>query len=154
MNLEIQVIQSKNLSDFKALIAVFEIVFEMEKLKLPNEAHLQKLLDKESFFAVVAKTESKVIAGLTVYVLDQYYTQKPLGYIYDLAVLTAYQRKGVGKKLIAFTQDYCKKKRFEEVFVQADKVDDYALDFYGRTKPTKEEQVVHFSYNLNQSATN
>jgi aminoglycoside 3-N-acetyltransferase I len=72
-----------------------------------------------------------------------------LAYLYDLAVLPEYQRKGVGKKLINFTNSYCKERGFEEVYVQADKADDYALDFYRSTNPTKEEDVSHFYYKLN-----
>jgi aminoglycoside 3-N-acetyltransferase I len=37
---------------------------------------------------------------------------------------------------------------FEEVFVQADKIDTNAVDFYRSTKPTEEEQVLHFYYRL------
>ncbi len=145
---EIQILKHNDLDKLNELISVFENVFEMENFKRPGKAHLQKLLDKDTFFAVIATTENKVIAGLTVYLLDQYYSEKPLAYIYDLAVLTAYQRKGIGKKLIEFITEYCRNKGFEEVFVQADKVDDYAIDFYRLTKPTNEEQVVHFSYVL------
>jgi aminoglycoside 3-N-acetyltransferase I len=148
--MEIQLLQAHNLEELNELISVFEDVFEMENFKRPNKAHLQKILKKDTFFAVIARTDNKIIAGLTVYVLDQYYSEKPLAYIYDLAVLTQYQRKGVGKKLIAFTNAYCRQQGFEEVFVQADKVDAYAIDFYRSTKPTREEQVVHFSYNLEQ----
>ena len=39
-------------------------------------------------------------------------------------------------------------KNLEELFVQADKVDDYAIDFYRATGPTNEEQVIHFYYSL------
>jgi aminoglycoside 3-N-acetyltransferase I len=92
--------------------------------------------------------EQKIIAGLTVYVLDLYYSEKPLAYIYDLAVLPEYQRIGVGKKLVGFTNEYCRQKGFEEVFVQADKADIHALDFYRSTGPTNEEPVIHFYYKL------
>lgn len=74
-----------------------------------------------------------------------------MAYIYDLAVLTEYQRQGVGKQLIEFIKAYCEKQGSEGVFVQADKPDDYAIDFYRKTRPTTEEPVVHFSYNLNKS---
>jgi len=148
MNLELQILQSHNLEELKELISVFENVFEMKNFTLPNENHLQELLEKETFFAVIAKINNKIIGGLTIYVLDQYYSHKPLAYLYDLAVLTNYQRKGVGKSLITFTNNYCRQKGFEEVFVQADKVDDYAIDFYRSTKPTNEEQVMHFYYKL------
>lgn len=148
MHLEIEILTASNLADFKELIFIFEDVFEMENFKIPEDEHLQRLLEKENFFAVIAKTENKIIGGLTVYVLDQYYSKKPLAYIYDLAVLTNHQRKGIGKSLIDFTNNYCQKQGFEEVFVQADKIDDYAIDFYHKTKPTAAEEVVHFYYSL------
>lgn len=148
MKVEIKILQQNNIDEFNELISVFEDVFKMEFFERPGRSHLEKLLNRKNFFAVVAHAEKKIIAGLTVYVLDQYYSEKPLAYIYDLAVMTEYQRKGIGKKLIGFTIEYCRQKGFEEIFVQADKVDDYAIDFYRSTKPTNEEQVVHFYYKL------
>ncbi|GAB2792775.1 hypothetical protein GCM10027275_42140 [Rhabdobacter roseus] len=148
MEIEIQLLQPKNRQELDELISVFERVFEMIHFTRPSQVHLETLLNKENFMAVTAKCEQKVIAGLTVYVLDQYYSEKPLAYIYDLAVLNEYQRMGVGRKLIAFIRELCRQKGFEEVFVQADKVDDYAIDFYRSTQPTDEEQVVHFYYKL------
>lgn len=148
MKTQIQLLKPSDLEELNDLISVFEDVFEMKDLKRPNETHLQGLLKKDTFLAITAKAENKIIGGLTVYILDQYYSEKPLAYIYDLAVLTEYQRKGVGRKLIEFTNEYCKQRGFEEVFVQADKVDDYAIEFYRSTKPTAEEQVLHFYYSL------
>jgi len=148
MELEILILQSNNINELNELISIFEIVFEMENFERPGQAHLQNLLKREHFFAVVAKNGNKIIGGLTVYTLDQYYSEKPLAYIYDIAVLAEYQRKGVGRKLIKFINEYCRQNGFEEVFVQADKADGYAIDFYRSTKPTGEEQVVHFSYRL------
>jgi len=141
-------VQPDHVEELNELISVFEVVFEMEDFKQPSQDHLKNLLNKETFFAVVAKTDHKIVAGLTFYVLDQYYSEKPLAYIFDLAVLAEFQRKGVGRKLIEFTTEFCRQKGYEEVFVQADKVDGYAIDFYRSTKPTDEEQVVHFTYNL------
>ena len=80
--------------------------------------------------------------------LDQYYCKKPLAYIYDLAVLKDFQRQGIGKSLVKHLKEYCKKEGFDEVFVQADRTDDYAVDFYRMTKPTNEEDVIHFYYSL------
>jgi aminoglycoside 3-N-acetyltransferase I len=145
---EIKILQQSDIDEFNELISVFEKVFNMEFFEGPDQSHLVKLLNEKHFFAVVALVEKKVIAGLTAYVLDQYYSEKPLAYIYDLAVMTEHQRKGIGKKLIEFTIRYCRQKGFEEIFVQADKVDDYAIDFYRSTQPTDEEQVVHFYYKL------
>lgn len=148
MNAEIKILQTDNIDDLNDLISIFENVFEMEDFNCPDQTHLQKLLMKENFFAVAAVVEEKIVGGLAVYVLDQYYSEKPLAYIYDLAVLTEFQRKGIGKMLIEYTKGYCTQKGFDEIFVQADKIDDYALDFYRSTNPTNEEQVVHFSFKL------
>ena len=149
MEIQIQTLKPFNLEELDELISVFENVFEMEHFTRPVKSYFHNLLEKENFIAVIAKVNDKVVAGLTVYVLDQYYATKPMAYIYDLAVLTDFQRKGIGRKLIDFTIQYCTQHGFQEVFVQADKIDDYAIEFYRSTKPTREEQVVHFSYILN-----
>lgn len=148
MNIGLKVLQRNDLKEFKDLINIFQDVFEMGYYHQPSDLHLVYLLRKETFFAVVAKLDNMIIGGLTVYVLDQYYSPKPLAYIYDLAVSRDHQRKGIGKNLIAFTNEYCKGKGFEEIFVQADKIDNYAIDFYRATQPTNEEDVIHFSYRL------
>ncbi len=149
MKSEIQLLRSRDVKEFKTLISLFEEVFEMKNFVCPDEKQLSALLAKENFFAITAKIDGQVVGGLTFYVLDQYYSVKPLAYIFDLAVLTRYQRMGIGRSLIEFTNSYCKEKGFEEVFVQADKVDDYAIDFYRSTRPSNEEQVLHFYYSLN-----
>ena len=93
--------------------------------------------------------EGRVAGGLTSYLLQQYYSQSPLVYIYDLAVKTELQRKGIGKMLISGIAEYCKERGVAEVFVQADEADDYALDFYRSTGGIA-EKVVHFVYPLNR----
>lgn len=133
---------------FIDLILLFEDVFEMQNFKIPTREYLRKLLSKENFFVFVALLENKVIGGLTAYTLDQYYSTKPLVYIFDLAVKREFQRQGIGKNLISTINAYCKEAGVEEVFVQADLVDDYALDFYRSTGGIPED-VVHFTYPLN-----
>lgn len=144
----IQLIEPHNLNDFQKLISVFEIVFEMKNFKSPEPPHLQKLLQSENFISIVAKEDGTITGGLTIYTLEQYYSVKPLAYLYDLAVLPEYQRMGIGRSLINFAKSYCKEKGFEELFMQADKADDYALEFYRATNPTEEEDVSHFYYKL------
>jgi len=151
MEIGINLIQTNELEDLKTLISIFEEVFEWENFIMPNDPHLQKLLNKETFLAIVAKSESKIIGGLTVFVLDQYYSTRPLAYLYDLAVETKNQRKGVGKKLIEFTVQYCKENGFESTFVQAEKEDNHAIDFYRSTKHSCEIQAIQFEYDFTNS---
>jgi aminoglycoside 3-N-acetyltransferase I len=148
MEVEIKLLMQEDITDFRELINVFEAVFEMKGFSKSNSNHLLSVLAKGNFLALVAKVDDKVIGGLTAYILDQYYSEKPLAYIYDLAILNKYQRQGIGKNLIKHFTGYCKENSFKEVFVQADKIDNYALDFYRSTAITKQEDVVHFSYLL------
>jgi len=148
MELEIKKLDARNIDEFVSLISLFEDVFEMKNFSIPDNKHLLNILQKKDFMAFVAIKENQIIGGLTAYTLDQYYSKKPLAYIYDLAVLTKYQRQGVGKMLIAAINNYCAAQGYEEVFVQADKVDDYAIDFYRKTSITAEEDVIHFYYKL------
>jgi aminoglycoside 3-N-acetyltransferase I len=146
--MEIRKLSSDDIDRFTELILVFADVFVMQDFSLPHKEHLLEVLAKPDFMVFVAIEDDRVIGGLTAYTLHQYYAEKPLAYIYDLAIRTKYQRQGIGRKLIAEINAYCQANGYEEVFVQADKADDYALDFYRLTKPTNEEEVVHFYYAL------
>jgi aminoglycoside 3-N-acetyltransferase I len=146
--LTIRKLTENDYEQFLSLIRLFEDVFEMKNFQMPPQSHLENLLKTPSFHVFVALRDAEVIAGLTIYTLEQYYATKPLAYIYDLAVKTTLQRQGVGKQLISFVKAYFKNENYEEIFVQADRVDDYALDFYRKTAPTDEEDVLHFYYKL------
>jgi aminoglycoside 3-N-acetyltransferase I len=148
MDIKIETLQTDNVEGLKAMLKIFGNVFEMKNFKAPSDEHLKQLLLKPSFVPVVAKVGDEIVGAMTVYVWDQYYSTQPLAYIFDLAIAIKHQCKGIGQKMIAFIKEYCKQHGFEEGFVQADKVDDYALDFYRKTNPTKEEDVSHFYYSL------
>lgn len=147
MNIKIEKLNPTDLDKFTQLIRLFEAVFEMENFNMPPEKYLQQVLAKADFIVFVAVLDNRVVGGLTAYILHQYYAVSPLVYLYDLAVETALQRKGIGKSLISNLTNYCKDMGFEEVFVQADKVDHQAVQFY-RSTGAREEQVVHFNYSL------
>lgn len=148
MNVAVKKLDASSTDLFIELIRVFENVFEMKNFVLPDFQYLEQLLKKESFFVFVALLDGKVVGGLTAYSLMQYYSKLPLVYIYDLAVLTQFQRQGIGKMLISGINNYCRQTGVAEVFVQADEADDYALDFYRATGAIA-EKVVHFYYSLN-----
>jgi ribosomal protein S18 acetylase RimI-like enzyme len=148
MSLEIKKLDKQDIAKFLKLIRVFEDVFEMKNFKMPDKNYLQLLLEKEGFFVFVALLDDKVVGGLTSYTLEQYYSEKPLVYIFDLAVMTEFQRQGIGKMLISGITDYCRKIGAEEVFVQADQKDIHAVKFYHTTGATA-EKVIHFYYPLN-----
>lgn len=148
MNIQIKRLQPDEVDLFIALIGLFEDVFEMKDFRMPPEAHLQELLKDKGFYVFVAiSDQGAMLGGLTAYTLRQYYAVKPLVYIYDLAVESRHQRKGIGTKLISAITSYCKAEGAQEVFVQADRVDEHAVEFYRKTGAT-EEDVLHFYYDL------
>ncbi|MDF2454602.1 MAG: GCN5-related N-acetyltransferase [Cytophagaceae bacterium] len=145
MLIQVKKLSSSDSDVFLSLIHVFEEVFEMHNFIMPSKQHLEQLLEKESFVVFVALSNGAVVGGLTAYVFDQYYSVSPLVYVYDLAVKTAYQRKGIGKSLISAINVYCQSIGAEEVFVQAEEADGHAVEFYRSTGAT-EAKVIHFSY--------
>ncbi|HEY5408144.1 MAG TPA: GNAT family N-acetyltransferase [Ginsengibacter sp.] len=147
MNIKIEKLNHHDIQKFTELINVFEAVFKMNHFKIPDEIYLQELLRKDDFFVFVALQNNKVIGGLTSYIMQQYYSKLPLVYIYDLAIKTEFQRQGIGKMLITVNNSYCKSIGIEEVMVDADEVDDYAIKFYQSTGAIG-KKVLHFDYFL------
>jgi aminoglycoside 3-N-acetyltransferase I len=102
-----------------------------------SENHLVKVIAKQEHLVFVALPGNKVIAGLTAYILEVFEEEKLIVYIIDLAVKTEYQRKGIGQKLIKEINTYCGAKSISEVFIQADAVDEYAVEFYRKIRGKK-----------------
>lgn len=132
---------------FVKLIELFHEVFDSEDKRMADKSHLKKLLHKDGFIVLAAVHGNKIIGGLTAYEMPLYYSSGSEVYIYDMAVDTAYQRKGIGKDLIAELKKVCTSKNVKTIFVEAHATDHYAIDFY-RSSGGNPEQVVHFNYEL------
>jgi aminoglycoside 3-N-acetyltransferase I len=113
-----------------------------------NRNHLSNLLSNPNFLVFVAINDGVVIGGLTVYVLHQYYSEKPLAYIYDVGVAPSFQGQGTGKSLILAVCTYCKEHGFEDAYVEAEFEDVNAVNFYRKTNFTEELQAIHFTYSF------
>lgn len=110
-----------------------------------EQSHLEELCKNEYFFALGVFYNTQIVGGLTGYLLPSYFHKKFSLYGYDLAVLPAFQRQGIGKLLIDYAKTYCKKKGFDEFFVQA-RQEASTLYFYQSTLPDKTEEVMLYSY--------
>jgi len=130
---------------FQQLIHFFINVFEMEKQPVTAAAYLVQLLKTPSFFVYVITNGSEIVAGLTAYELSSYYNEGAEIYIYDIAVKSGFQRKGLGKQLITTLQEHCIKNNVQLIFVEAHADDENAVEFY-HSIGGKAEQVVHFNY--------
>lgn len=145
--LTIKKLSSQDVDYLVALIRVYEAVFGMTNFRMPAPDYLTSLLRSDSLFFMVALLNDTVVGGLTAYVLPSPYFPSSEVYLYDLAVETTMQRKGVGKSLMTSLKSHCAALGYREVFVQADLEDQHAIDFYRATGGSSEE-VVHFSYSL------
>jgi aminoglycoside 3-N-acetyltransferase I len=146
--IEIKRLDKKDIEQFKELIILFNEVFEIKKYKSAKKTYLQKVLKEVSFICIAAICDNEIVGGLTAYELPMYYAKYSEVLIYDMAVLSEYQRKGIGKKLIAALKKYCRKKGIQYIFVPANEEDAHALAFYTSTGG-KPEKVIHFNYNAN-----
>ncbi len=151
MKINYQKLTKQDLPLLKELLKIFEEVFEMEDFVLPNDTHLQSLLENESmifFVAILVENEEiKVLGGLRGYILPSVYYASSEMYLYDLGVNPKFQRQGIGTELMEKLKEYSKNLGYKELFVQADIEDQHAIDFYKKTGGQTAD-VIHFSYEL------
>jgi aminoglycoside 3-N-acetyltransferase I len=143
--IEVKKLTQDDLSEFKLLIDLFNIVFEEDESAVGSETNLFKLLSNNSFVAMAAFHENVLVGGLTAYELPLYYSDNSEIFLYDLAVKSEYQRVGIGKSLIRNLRDYCLQNGIHEFFVLAHEEDVHAIEFY-RSTGGKSENVVNFLY--------
>ncbi|MBX3241311.1 MAG: GNAT family N-acetyltransferase [Chitinophagaceae bacterium] len=143
---ELSMLDAGDLDPFIELIQVFNRVFETGADKIPPDDYLRSLLAAKQFRVIVAKLDGKVVGGLTIYLLDQYYVARQLAYIYDVAVLPGNQRQGIGKLLIGKAKEYLKAEGVTEMYVQAENADAHALEFYAKTGIKKATSTTSFDY--------
>lgn len=141
---QIRRLSPDHLTDFQALVHLFNRVFEAEP-NLASETGLLKLLHNPNFLVLVALVEDEVVGGLTAYELPLYTSDSSEMFIYDLAVNPPYQRMGIGRGLLDELKTYCRERGILEFFVMAHAEDEHAVEFY-RATGGKSEDVVNFVY--------
>ncbi len=104
-------------------------VFEEEPADL-DDAWIDRLLAREDFWAFAAYAEGRCIGGLTAHTLPMTRGAYSEIFIYDIAVQSEHQRKGVGRSLIERLREAAAATGITDVFVAADDEDTHALDFY------------------------
>lgn len=149
MNVEIRRLTPGEVDQFNELIHLFRDVLETDMVTKARPQHLQRLLASPDFIVFVARSDNQIVGGVTAYVLTQYHLEKPIVYLYDIAVSATCQGQGIGTKLLTQLMQYCRSLGVEELFVQADQEDTQAIDFYRATGGVA-RQVIHFEYTLNE----
>ncbi len=118
--------------------------------KQPDDRYLARLLESDSFVAIVALSGNSVIGGLAGYVLPKFEQARSEFYIYDLAVGHAFRRLGVATMLVERLKKLAAARGIYVIFVQADPGDDPAIALY--SKLGVREDVLHFDISPSENA--
>ncbi len=113
----------------RTLFHVITTVFEGEQGELSDD-YLDGLLSSDAFWALAAFDGEAIVGGLTAHTLPMTRAAVSELFIYDVAVQPAYQRRGIGRALIAALRTQAAQQGIGDVFVPADNEDIHALDFY------------------------
>ncbi|MFK7857164.1 MAG: AAC(3)-I family aminoglycoside N-acetyltransferase, partial [Granulosicoccus sp.] len=129
----IKCIDSEDVPLMQALLTVFGEAFdEVETYsgKRPDNKYLSQLLNSDHFVALAAISDDGVVGGLAAYVLPKFEQQRSEMYIYDLAVVETFRRKGIATELIEELKRIALLRGVYVIFVQADHGDDPAIKLY------------------------
>ncbi|WP_170133245.1 GNAT family N-acetyltransferase [Arthrobacter livingstonensis] len=130
---------------FTMMVDIFEEGATEEDVGPLTDDYLDRLLDRDSFWAFIAFIGSDIVGGLTAHTLPMTRSSSSVVFIYDLAVRLEYQRRGVGSLLIHELRDCTAAAGIREVFVAANNEDTHALDFY-RAQGAVASPVTFFTF--------
>ena len=116
----------------------------------PDAAYLERLLGRDTFIAIAATDEDRVVGGIAAYVLPKFEQERSEIYLYDLAVAQSHRRRGVATAMIAELQRVGRRRGAYVIFVQADHGDDAAIALYA--KLGLREDVLHFDIAMTPAA--
>jgi len=135
-----------DLDSMRSMLRVFGEAFDDSATYTgaqPGDAYLAALLRDPSFVALGASVEGEVVGGLVAYELRKFERERSEFYIYDLAVLEQFRRRGIAAALIKALKPIARASGGWVIFVQADAVDAPALALYDRLG-VREDGVFHF----------
>jgi aminoglycoside 3-N-acetyltransferase I len=138
-----------DIAQFRELMAVFAEAFEDPDAYQgapPADAYVRDLLQNPHVIALTASADGKVVGGLMAYVLQKFERQRSEVYIYDLAVLAPYRRRGIARDLILSLKTVAKTQGAYVIYVQADLGDEPAIRLYASLG--KREDVLHFDIDV------
>lgn len=126
---------------FALMVEVFE---EGDPTPL-SEAYVRGVLSRPEFFALAAVVAGEPVGGITAHALPMTRAQSSELFLYDLAVLPAFQRRGVGRALVEALRREGEAVGIGVSFVPADVEDEHALLFY-RALGGEEAEVRIFTF--------
>lgn len=110
---------------FRVMAEVFDEGFEPL-----GDAHLLAMLRDPRFWAFAAVEDRAVVGGVTAHALPMTRAPRLELMLFDIAVIPARQRSGVGRALVSALRASAREAGIADTFVLADEEDTHALDFY------------------------
>ncbi len=141
----VRVLGPADVGTLRSLLAVFADAFDDPERYLerqPSDSYLHDLLSGGMFLAIAAEAGTRVVGGLTGYVLPKFEQACREFYLYDLAVDHDHRRQGLATALIERLQTLAAERGFDGIFVQAHRDDGPAIALYARLGVG--EDVLHF----------
>lgn len=143
--ISIHALGAEDVALMRSVLDMFGAVFEEPRTysgAQPGADYLARLLGSDTFIALAAMKDGKVLGGLAAYVLPKFEQERSEIYIYDLAVDAAHRRVGIATALIMKLKRIAALRGAYVIFVQADHGDEPAIALY--TKLGIREDVLHF----------
>ena len=144
-NFTVRILDARDVALLREMLSMFGRAFDEPNAytaRQPDDAYLRGLLASDTFIAVAAVEQGRVIGGLAAYVLPKFEQARSELYIYDLAVDQPHRRQGVATAMIGELQNVAAARGVYVIFVQADRGDAPAIALY--TKLGAREDVLHF----------
>jgi aminoglycoside 3-N-acetyltransferase I len=110
-----------------------------------SDAYVDGLLKRDEFWALAAVSGEHVVGGLTAHTLPMTRTGVPEVFLYDLAVRTDRQRRGIGRQLVRHLREAAAEVGIGELFVPVDVAHEHARHFY-RALGGAEAPVAFFTF--------
>jgi aminoglycoside 3-N-acetyltransferase I len=133
----------------RKLFLLMSEVFAEECAPL-GEHYLRSLLSRPDFWALAAFVDGDVVGGLTAHSLPMTRTESSEVLIYDIAVRSDQQGKGIGRQLISTLREAANVAGIADVFVPVDNDDLEALEFY-RALGGAPASVTIFTFRRNET---
>ena len=99
----------------------------------PNREAVRAYLADERNIFLLASEGSKVTGFLRGTDLGQLKSTRRQMFLYEVGVLPDFRRHGIAAELIRWLLDYCRERRFEEVFVFTEPSNEAAVALYQST---------------------
>ncbi len=144
MEIRVKRLGPADLSVARQAFALMAEVFA-EEGELLSDGYLEVLLRRSNFWALAAFSDAEILGGLTAHVIPMTRKEAAEVLLYDIAVASQHQRKGIGRRLLKELLTFTSREGASEIFVLTDVGDTQALDFY-RGLGGKPSPVTLFSF--------